>query len=214
MPCRKKENARKAPQFPAIYYVSLLTFSLCFHSLSHSCFNWLENCSKKCSQWLGKANTPKVLRASSITLCKLIFYTFSGENTLFVCSLTYLHASFMSLAIIIVFSTWSSHMKLPPVCLYILLSLNKFCILLLNAHFRISMNKQAKIWLSEHMCSFFFLLLRQMWLSTLGFVFWDCHMCWSHQELVRTKKCFVIRARTADHHCRHEPDCRICVALK
>lgn len=145
VPCRKKENARRAPQFPVIYFVSLFTFSLCFHSLSYSCFNWFENCAgnfwvRKCSRCLGKANNPKVLSASSTTVCKLIFYTVSGENTSFLYFLSYLGASSMSLTIITIFFTCSSRMKLPPACLYISLSLNK-CIWHLNAH--------SKIWVSK-----------------------------------------------------------------
>lgn len=150
-------------------------------------FIWFENSAGNCSKsenvpsdW-ERPITPKFW-VLAVPLCVNGYSVLSQrKKTLFLYLLPYWGASFTSLTIIKIFFTCSSHMKLPPASLYILLSLNK-CILRLNAHSKISVWKiKAKIWLSEHVC-FFLLLLRQMWLSSLRFVFWACHMYWSHQD--------------------------------
>lgn len=101
---------------------------------------------------------PPKLWEQAVPLCENWYSTLSQGKILYL----FVHLIiWMSPAIMTIFLTWSSHMILPPACLYILLSWNK-CILLSNAHFKLSMKKQAKIWLGEHMCSFFSLLLRQI----------------------------------------------------
>lgn len=104
VPCRKKQNARRAPRFPVIYHISLCSLLFIMFLYSHFLYVFtlcpiaasiglkaVQETSKSENvhgDW-GKANNPKVLSASSTTVCKLIFYTVSGEKY-FICLFAYL----------------------------------------------------------------------------------------------------------------------------